>query len=387
MDHNLTERDRLSFHYFYDSFQVQRQTSTLPGNYAQIVYHNQSLMGSATHTFSPTLILNASFGMARSPRREDPVQPTTLQALGAEVAPTVSNSPPELHVNINGYASFFGGASFVDSSRDSEWSGALTWTHGKHLVTLGMDVLRNLDFSGSIAHFVLVDSMGNWTFNGSRTASPTIQGSGDSFADFMLGLPSMFSQGTSNPEDIAETRWQPWVQDDWRVSTRLTLNLGLRWEPWLPAIDRQGPQPGFLPGVQSTVAPNAPTGLFFSGDPGFSKSIFANHWNTLAPRVGFAWDVTGDGKSVVRGAYGIFYRPEPLNIQRATSASAAFRGLSVNVLSPASFSNPYVSYPGGDPFPWTARTLASLQTFVFGSPVVTSALDPVLQSATRRNGI
>ena len=105
-----------------------------------------------------------------------------------------------------------------------------------------------------------------------------------------MGLPSNFNQGARTPQDFRETKWQPWIQDDWRVTKRLTLNLGLRWEPWLPPIDKLGPATGFIPGVQSQMAPFAPKGLLFSGDGGDCATPSIPPTGTTSPR---AWASPG----------------------------------------------------------------------------------------------
>jgi hypothetical protein len=84
---------------------------------------------------------------------------------------------------------------------------------------------------------------------------------------------------------------------------------------------------------------------------------------------------------VVRGAYGIFYRPAPLNLQRFSGNTAAFRGVTTNISNPASFGNPYASFAGPNPFPWTAPTAADLASYQFVRPVVTSALDPATRTS------
>ena len=88
----------------------------------------------------------------------------------------------------------------------------------------------------------------------------------------------------------------------------------------MPPIDRNGTLVGFNlanPGFQSTIAPGAPKGLEFVGDPGVSASVYKNNFLDFSPRVGFAWNVHGNGSTVVRGAYGLFYGfPEGLLYQR-----------------------------------------------------------------------
>jgi len=109
-----------------------------------------------------------------------------------------------------------------------------------------------------------------------------------------------------------------YVQDNYRITPRLTLNLGLRWEPALPWSDNgnrwaQVNLTAMAAGTRSRVYPNAPPGIFFSGqngiasDPGMPKNALRAKLNGFAPRIGFAWDVFGDGKTSLRGGGGIFY--------------------------------------------------------------------------------
>src|SRR5205814_1138804 len=101
-------------------------------------------------------------------------------------------------------------------------------------------------------------------------------------------------------------------QDNYHAASRLTLNLGLRWEPYYPWHEIRGRVEGFsIPnyyaGVRSQVYPNAPPGLLFRGDAGFPENGTGNNFKDFAPRIGFAWDVTGTGQTSIRGGAGMFY--------------------------------------------------------------------------------
>jgi hypothetical protein len=374
-DYNISSRDHFTARYFFDEFDYQRNTSAVAGIYAQNDFRGQNLLVSETHTFSPTLLLTASFGYSRDARTQVPQTPFTAQSLGQKVPDGITGAPPELRVNINGYVNLFTGGGLAFRPQFWDYRVRFTWAKGKHMVQFGMEAEQDQMYSEDTSF-----SSGTTTFNGSRTALATVARSGDQFADFLLGLPNGFTQGGRTPQDFPQVRWQPWIQDDWKVLPRLTLNLGIRWEPWLPAIDRLGPATGFVPGVQSVVAPDAPTGLLFSGDPGLRASIIPADWNNFAPRVGFAWDALGDGKMVVRSSYGIFYRSLPLNLFRTANSGSAFRSLSTNIPNPPSFEDPYADFPGGPPFPFVPPKTSDLATYQFVRPVVTIALDPGIRS-------
>jgi hypothetical protein len=163
---------------------------------------------------------------------------------------------------------------------------------------------------------------GQFTFDGTVT--------GNDVADFLLGATS-----TSNQPYIqaalqlldSRTRYGgAFVQDSWKVKSNLTLNLGIRWEVSMPWYDTQGKIQTFVPGLQSTVFPLAPTGLVFPGDPGIPKTLAPTKYNNFAPRLGLAYSpgfsdgvlgkvFGGPGKTSIRAAYGIYYTSvEDLNL-------------------------------------------------------------------------
>lgn len=374
LDHNLTSRDRITGRFFRNNFDFQQASSALPDFYAIVKYRNRNVLVTETHTFSPNLLFVGSFGYTGVPRTSGG-NPTvvSMQSLGANVPPAIQGLPPELRITITGYAAPFSGPLIDIQPSTYEVRARFNWNRGRHALQYGIDIQRTGEYALTPAQ-----AQGGWSYNGSRTAATGVANSGDAFADFLLGLPFQFAQQGATPQDIRETRWLPWIQDDWRIHSRLTLNLGVRWEPWLPPIDDAAPQVGFIPGVQSVVAPDAPRGLVFSGDPGLRRSILREDWNNLAPRVGFAWDVAGSGTTVIRGAYGIFFRPVGLNIQRFSGNTATFRGLVVQIPNPPNSANPYQGYPGGNPFlTWKPPTSPDeLKSFRFPRPTATSGLDP-----------
>lgn len=374
IDHQLTAKDHLMLRYFYDTYSFQEQTSALPNPYGNDKFLNRNALISDTHIFTPNLLLVANFGYTNVGRQRSaagmPFTAQSLPGMNAPVATVDAVAAAQLDISISGYAGFVSGTPITLTPKTYEYRAHVTWEHGRHMIQFGLDAIRYDEYAWDRSN-----QAGTWSFDGTRTASTAIKNSGNAIADALLGLPVTFTQHGTEAQNMYETEIQPWLQDDWKVLPRLMLNLGIRYAPWLPAVDRLAPQVGFEPGVQSATAPNAPLGLLFSGDNGLPHSIFGRNMDNFAPRVGFAYDVNGNGTTVVRGAFGIFYRPMPLNMQRFSGNTAAFRSLATSVSDPQSFENPYAT-AGGSPFPWTPVTLAGLKTYVFNEPVTTSALIP-----------
>jgi hypothetical protein len=247
--------------------------------------------------------------------------------------------------------------------------------HGRHALKFGAELSLDKDIQQT-----LLNNYGVFGFNGSIT-SGTVTGvkyAGNGFADFLLGVPNSFTQDA--PVTGYTNSWYTafFVQDDWKLNNRLTFNLGLRYDLQTPPVDTgrlnreatfvPGPQVG-LPGavVQSTVNPAAPPGMLFAGDAGVPRGIAQTRKDHFSPRVGFAWDVLGDGKTSVRGAAGVFYGSVSGNQWNTTTNFEPFSiRLTLpntgNALTGATLSNPYRGLAGGDPFPYNG-------TFVNGGGI------------------
>ena len=170
-----------------------------------------------------------------------------------------------------------------------------TWIAGPHSLKFGADVRRE---AMNIAFINRPN--GDLTFSGGLT--------GNAAADFLLGLPAQARATTQQvTQDGYGWLFAGYVQDDYRVTPNLTVNLGVRYELPLPFIDRNDAISGFRTGQQSTVYPNAPTGLVYAGDAGVPRGIVPTDKNNIAPRLSLAWDPFGDGRTSVRSAFGVFY--------------------------------------------------------------------------------
>lgn len=171
----------------------------------------------------------------------------------------------------------------------------VTWIAGPHSLKFGVDVRRE---AMNIAFINRPN--GDLSFTG--------QLSGNAAADFLLGLPALARATTQQvTQDGYGWLFAGYVQDDFRITPNLTLNLGVRYELPLPFIDKNDAITGFRTGQQSTVFPNAPAGLVYPGDAGVPRGIVPTDKNNVAPRISLAWDPFGDGRTSVRSAFGVFY--------------------------------------------------------------------------------
>jgi Carboxypeptidase regulatory-like domain len=220
-------------------------------------------------------------------------------------------------------------------------------------------VIRNhtLKFGGEFRYLQvnernLADVNGAFTFDGTVTGDGSVPD--QAFADYLIGAPSPNSGYTQAALQLLDSRTRygaAFVQDSWKVTPNLTLNLGLRWEVSMPWYDTQGKIQTWVKGEQSTVFPKAPTGLVFPGDPGIPKTLAPTRYNNFGPRIGLAYSPSfsdgilgkvfgGPGKTSIRAAYGIYYTSvEDLNLFFEV-ADAPF-GLFWTSPTPVEFSEPF----------------------------------------------
>jgi hypothetical protein len=205
------------------------------------------------------------------------------------------------------------------------------------------------------ASYANVRSSPNFSFDGSQT--------GTGLGDFMLGKLALLDQATPNTVFARQWYMGLYAQDTWKASKRLTVNFGLRWEPWWPTTITNGAiynfsLQRFQQGTVSTVYPNGPPGMYFPGDPGFpGKSAQYKQWRDFEPRVGVAWDPKGDGKMSIRASYGLFYDFANGQFWFNTTVAPPF-GDEIKLPFPAGgFDNPWQGQQGGNPYPITGRNV------------------------------
>ena len=220
----------------------------------------------------------------------------------------------------------------------------LSLVRGAHQIGLGANFIHS-----SISTTSYGSAAGSFTFSGQIT--------GLGLSDFLLGRPSAIQQTSINHQKGAIDYLGLYVQDAWRVNANLSLNLGLRWQPYLPyttglADFSHFSLDNFRAGVRSTVYRNAPAGLIFQGDPGYpGNAVGEKAWDSFAPRLAAVWDPRGDGRMSVRAAIGRFYEtPHLFNYFGFTRSSPFGNTVTVNN---GTLDNPWGNTPGGNPFPIT----------------------------------
>ncbi len=185
----------------------------------------------------------------------------------------------------------------------------VSWTHGAHQFSFGGEFINLRAFADN---FLL--NQGQFTFDGSRTGA---QLPSQGLADYLIGYTSAtsgFAQDAPIPSIQHQNVFSLYAQDAWKINRRLTVTAGLRWDPFFGHTDPKGhvvsiSLPDLIANVHSTKFPSAPAGYLFDGDPGGPRNnkLTKNKLDEWSPRLGIAWDPTGDGKWAIRAGFGIFY--------------------------------------------------------------------------------
>ncbi|HTZ72973.1 MAG TPA: carboxypeptidase regulatory-like domain-containing protein [Candidatus Aquilonibacter sp.] len=262
-----------------------------------------------------------------------------------------------ISVSAGGFGGFLGGGTNPGyfNSTLFQLADDVDWNHGNHEVSFGFDYIHQ------VANTVNTrPDNGSLSFTG--TGSEAAGKTGLGYADFFLGLltPASFTQGNS----LLDNDWSPYygayISDNWKVRHNLSIELGIRYEPYIQAQNINDhvsnfQMAAFVAQQHTTVYTNAPDGLFFTGDPGYpGKSNSESHYDRWAPRVGIVWDPTGNGKTSIRAGFGIFNNAAELfnyNHEASNPPWGDILDADTNPSDVVPFSTPWANYPGGDPFP------------------------------------
>lgn len=342
VDHSLSDRQRISLSYFETSGHT-----SIPGG-GNLIWSTQNFIwrqhnanASDTITLTPSMVDQVWLSYTRNFGGRVSTPQMSLGDLGSQFKIQGTPSLPQLAVS--GYFTLgqaisgpVAGTNFY-SIRD-----VLSWNKGSHTFKFGGELSLDKDIQQT-----LLNNYGVFSFTGTKAKSS------NALSDFFLGLPITMNQDAPVLALANFFTGALFVQDDWKITPRLTLNAGLRWDVQQAPTDPQDKASTFKLGVQSTVLPpTAPTGLLVVGDPGVGRGIVSTPLTHFSPRLGLAWDPFGDGKTSIRAAAGLFYGSVSGNEWNSTSNFQPF-AVREQFNNVTSLTNPYGALQGGvSPFPY-----------------------------------
>jgi hypothetical protein len=369
MDAN-TRAGQIFGYYFVDNYRVDNPYpggqggASIPGFDALTIGQAQEITIGGTKILGTTAVNEFHIGFLRNVNNIGaPHGGTgiTLQSQGFVAGPgnggIVVQAPQFEGVENISFPSFVMG---VPITNTDQWNNTLYLSNAISKI-IGIHTMK----FGSQFHNDQVNENPNATFNG--TFNIDGGATGNAFGDFLLGLPSTFTQTTGQRFYLRNRYAAAFLEDSWRVRPNLTLNYGLRWDLIEPWSEKYNNIQTVVPGQQSVLYPNAPPGLVVPGDPGIPPTLSQTKYRDFAPRTGLAYSpnfengmlkkIFGDyGKSSIRASYGIFYTAFPgLN----AGIMYGVPPYGYNYLSPAPplFTTPFINAGSGgqntDPFPFS----------------------------------
>jgi hypothetical protein len=378
-DYRVNDKHSLVLRYLYAQNDLPKPT--LPGILVSARKGGQSGATSSTigdtYIASPRLIAETHLAYVRIVGHRLGQTPYDITDFGVKVneQPLPWGEPStEIDVLMTGKGGFAVGSTGrpgIFTRENYELNHSWRYQLGRHNLTWGADISKS-----RYDEFLAFKTGGEYTFDGSV--------SGYDAADAVLGQLYQMWQNGGEVENRRSLYYAVYGGDSFRVTRRLTVNLGIRWEPWKLLNDIFGKTAAFDPtayskGVRSTKYPNAPAGLFYPGDVLNGAKLHddatthGRHYKIFSPRIGLAWDVLGNGKLSVRSSYGLFYDTPGMWMLNAMSNQAPF-GTQVqfrNSMVEIPFDDPYRYVPSYNIFPVPSGTNKNA-VFLPGSLMMTT---------------
>jgi Carboxypeptidase regulatory-like domain len=383
LDHSITKNDKLTLRYEFDRFTkaaVFEPLLLVAYTDATFSIIAQNALIHETHIFSPSLVNDFRMSFSREVSKRGP-SPNAVDLTGFGVALPFEPKPSAIQgIGVQSGFTIGDNPAGAFTRNNFTYADDVSWEKGKHDIHFGGSIeWSQVDLANEFNQPGIVNSCAQDTY----LNQPTGQGTYENFLAGIMcdgggaGNGYAFQQGAGEFKSNRDKFSGLYIQDNYRATRRLTLNLGLRYEPALPWSDTgdRWAQVNFTAmaaDVRSKVYPNAPPGIFFSGqngipsDPGMPKNALNSNLKGFAPRVGFAYDVFGDGKTSLRGGFGIFYD------------SRAMGMLSNRYVDEWPFSPQFILSTSGNSAPTPGSTAGS-----FSDPLCTL---PSTQAALNCNG-
>jgi hypothetical protein len=300
---------------------------------------------------------------------------------GIPITPII---PAQMNLSVTNGVALAGGTSNPGYFNTLTYSGSTDFTliRGKHQIQFGAQYIR------AYMHAQNTRGVnGNLNFTGQFSTVGGTTGLG--YADFVTGQLNAFGQGRPFYDNDQSDYYGFYVQDAWRVGSHLSVNVGVRFEPYLPQRNTDNyvetfSMSNFLSNTigtppNSTPPLSPPPGLVFAGNPGYPPNQqYNNRAEHFLPRIGIVWDPFGDGKTSVRASYGLLYDYPHMFFYTRVSNNPPWGATLTRSGGPFPLSNPWAGYPGGDPFVQSTTTAKSFGFFPQSGVYAVS--DPNLQN-------
>jgi Carboxypeptidase regulatory-like domain len=344
LDHSFGDKDKLTIREYFARYSSPAVFE--PGNLLNMSSSTEdatnNILLHETHIFSPNLLNEFRVAYARVATGGSPPNGSPgVNDFGVNLAQQSSPSNIDQFV-VNGFFTFRSLPYSRDVRNSYNYSDDVSWVAGRHTVTFGGSYER----AQAMVHFNYPQS-GRFIFNGLFT--------GTAISDFLTGKVFTFQQGAGQYLDAFNNFIGLYAQDQFRVTHRLALNYGVRYEPYFPWHDQLGRIQQFrlgdyYAGMKSQVFINAPPGMFFPGDPGMPENGTRGSYGNFAPRAGFAYDLRGNGRTSIRGGAGMFYDSHTIGASLFPSAQQSpWEPLLTFTPPPGPLSNPLQGI--ASPFP------------------------------------
>ena len=361
VDHQFNDKFRLMGHFIWDSSNQQMPRVAWANNTYPTIGSVQTVPSwqgvvHLTHAISPSLLNEVGWNVNGNNITLDNTglwkQPSGFAATPLFDSNSIKKIPGILLRQPYNVEMASGNWPWKNWWRSNQWTDDLSWMHGKHNLKLGFGYMYT-----NKKQQIFVNTAGTYTFNGNATAA-SLGGQGTpgvGLADFLLGFAANYNQAQLQDfVSITNNVFSGYGLDNWRITPRLTLNLGIRWEglphaydtnnrlgnfyPYLynPAnaaqfipgtngvLNTSGPGFQFVSGIKLSDVPFYMNGIGLAGRNGIPRGLVTNHWNNIAPRLGFEYDLFGGGRTILRGGGGIFYERNAGNEEYNMGANPPF---------------------------------------------------------------